>query len=47
MELKMKMLAAALERSKYNQRRAAEILGLTYDQLRGLYRRYRKLHPEA
>jgi psp operon transcriptional activator len=46
MGLKLKMLATALERSKYNQRKAAALLGLTYDQFRGLYRRYRTLHPE-
>lgn len=34
------MLKAALERTRYNQRRAAELLGLTYDQLRGILRRH-------
>jgi psp operon transcriptional activator len=29
----------ALERSRHNQKRAAELLGLTYHQFRGLYRR--------
>lgn len=42
-DLKMRMLTTALERSHYNQRRAARLLGLSYDQLRGLYRRYQKL----
>ena len=39
-ELKVKMLKAALDRAKYNQKKAARILGLTYHQFRGLYRRY-------
>jgi psp operon transcriptional activator len=34
------MIENALMRAKYNQRRAATLLGLTYDQFRGLYRRY-------
>jgi psp operon transcriptional activator len=38
------MLEKALEQAKYNQRKAAEILGLTYHQFRGLYRQYKK-HP--
>lgn len=44
LDLKLRMLKSALERSRYNQRKAATILGLTYDQFRGLYRRYKKLH---
>lgn len=43
-ELKRRMLKSALERSRYNQRQAAILLGLTYDQFRGLYRRFKKLH---
>ncbi len=43
LDLKFRMLKSALERSRYNQRKAAALLGLTYDQFRGLYRRYRKL----
>jgi psp operon transcriptional activator len=39
-ELKVKMLKAALEKAKYNQKKAARILGLTYHQFRGLYRKY-------
>jgi len=39
-DLQVRMLGSALERSKYNQRKAAALLGLTYDQFRGLYRRY-------
>ena len=40
--LKVRMIEDALMTAKHNQRRAASILGLTYDQFRGLYRRYRK-----
>ena len=40
--LKIRMIEEALKTAKYNQRKAASILGLTYDQFRGLYRRYRK-----
>jgi psp operon transcriptional activator len=43
LDLKMRMLTAALERSRYNQRKAAVLLGLSYDQFRGLYRRYHEL----
>ena len=39
-DLQVRMLASALERSRYNQRKAAALLGLTYDQFRGLYRRH-------
>jgi psp operon transcriptional activator len=39
-ELKVKMLEAALGKAKYNQRKAARMLGLTYHQFRGLYRQY-------
>jgi psp operon transcriptional activator len=41
-DLKLRMLNSALERSRYNQRKAAAILGLTYDQFRGLYRRFQR-----
>lgn len=34
------LLNRALEESRYNQKRAAELLGLTYHQLRGLLRKY-------
>jgi psp operon transcriptional activator len=40
--LKIRMIEEALRTVRYNQRKAAAILGLTYDQFRGLYRRYRK-----
>ena len=42
LDLKLRMLKSALERSRYNQRKAAALLGLTYDQFRGLYRRFEK-----
>jgi psp operon transcriptional activator len=41
-ELKRRLLKKALEETKYNQRKAAGILGLTYDQFRGLYRKFFK-----
>jgi psp operon transcriptional activator len=41
-DLKVLMLEAALEKSRYNQRRAAERLGMTYHQFRGLYRQYKE-----
>jgi len=37
----LKLLRAALERSRFNQRRAAALLDLTYDQFRGLMKKYR------
>ncbi len=42
-DLQFRMLESALGRSRYNQRKAAALLGLTYDQFRGLYRRYQTL----
>lgn len=39
-ELKTRLLEKALHQARYNQRKAAEILGLTYHQFRGLYRKY-------
>jgi psp operon transcriptional activator len=41
-ELKVRMLERSLDQAKYNQKKAASILGLTYHQFRGLYRQYRK-----
>ncbi len=38
--LELKLLRAALEDTKYNQKKAAEQMGLTYHQFRGLYRKY-------
>ena len=40
-DLKVKMLEKALVKSKFNQKKAAKLLGLTYHQFRGLYRRYK------
>ena len=34
------LMEAALERARYNQRVAADLLGLTYHQLRGKIRKY-------
>jgi psp operon transcriptional activator len=39
-ELKIQLLNKALRQARYNQRKAAGILGLTYHQFRGLYRKY-------
>ena len=39
-QLKVTMLQTALQKAKYNQKKAARILGLTYHQFRGLYRQY-------
>ncbi|MFC1828765.1 phage shock protein operon transcriptional activator [Thermodesulfobacteriota bacterium] len=38
--LEIYMLKSALEAARYNQKKAAGILGLTYDQFRGLCRKY-------
>ncbi len=40
--LEIYMLRNALDAAKYNQKKAADILGLTYDQFRGLHRKYAK-----
>ena len=37
-ELKVRHLKRALERARYNQKKAAGLLGMTYDQFRGMYR---------
>ena len=39
-ELEIRLLQRALQKTKYNQRKAAQALGLTYHQFRGLYRKY-------
>jgi len=41
-ELESLLLAKALSEAKYNQQKAARLLGLTYHQFRGLYRKYNK-----
>jgi len=40
-ELEIDLVKRALRKAKYNQRKAADLLGLTYHQFRGLYRKYR------
>jgi len=45
-ELKIFLLRRALGSAKYNQRKAAKAMGLTYHQFRGLYRKYRKQMEE-
>jgi psp operon transcriptional activator len=42
-EVELRLLKEALEESKYNQRKAAKRLGLTYHQLRGLLRKYKEV----
>lgn len=41
-ELELCLLRGALEQARYNQRRAAAHLGLSYDAFRGLYRKYQQ-----
>ncbi|MCX5758322.1 MAG: hypothetical protein NTU83_07415 [Candidatus Hydrogenedentes bacterium] len=38
--LERRMLEAALGQARFNQRRAAQLLKLTYHQFRGYYRKY-------
>ena len=38
--LELRLLRRALKRGRFNQRKAAELLGLTYHQFRGFYRKY-------
>ncbi|MDT3359671.1 MAG: AAA family ATPase, partial [Spirochaetota bacterium] len=40
LELDLKYLKQALKNASGNQKEAAKLLNLTYDQLRGLYRKY-------
>ena len=39
-ELEIRFLNKALKKAKYNQKKAAKIMGLTYHQFRGLYRKH-------
>jgi len=39
--LELTLIRRALSEARFNQRRAAELLGLTYHQFRGLYRKYK------
>ncbi|ETW99190.1 MAG: ATPase AAA [Candidatus Entotheonella factor] len=41
-DFEIKMMKQALEEARHHQRKAAERLGLTYHQFRGLYRKYRE-----
>jgi len=41
-QLELAALRAALDRARHNRRVAAELLGISYDQFRGLYRRHRQ-----
>ena len=43
LDLEIHYLQKALKESKYNQKKAATIMGLTYHQFRGLYRKYNDL----
>ena len=40
--LERHLLKTALTSTRYNQKKAATLLGLTYDQFRGVYRKYRE-----
>jgi len=44
-KLEIHLLTEALEKTFYNQRKAAKMLQLTYDQFRGLLRKYKKELP--
>jgi psp operon transcriptional activator len=45
-ELKVRYLTNALVKSHFNQRKAARILGMTYHQFRGLYRKYKAMQED-
>jgi len=45
-DFKICFLEKALKDSKYNQKKAAQILGMTYHQFRGLYRKYKDEQSE-
>ncbi len=42
-EVELRLLQQALKEAKYNQRKAAQLLGLSYHQFRALYRKYREV----
>jgi len=46
-ETELGLLGTALERANFNQKRAAKLLDLTYDQFRGYYRKYDALLRDA
>ena len=39
-DMEEEFLRAAMDRARYNQRMAADLLGLSYDQLRGKLKKY-------
>ncbi len=41
-QLELRLLRQALRKAQFNQRHAAELLGLTYHQFRGLYRKHQE-----
>jgi len=41
-QFKVRLLEKALKEAKFNQKKATRILGITYHQFRGLYRKYRE-----
>ncbi len=41
-DLKVAMIQDALQQCQFNQRKTADLLGLSYDQLRGYLRKYGK-----
>ena len=43
MDTEIGFIQRALEESRYSQKKAAQALGLTYDQFRGLYKKYQHL----
>ena len=45
-DLEQKLLQQALMQARYKQREAAALLGLSYDQFRGLYRKYQDVLKE-
>lgn len=45
-ELEQRYLRQAMSKARYNQRRAAELMGLSYHQFRGLYRKHKMARGE-
>jgi len=45
-EREIELLTAALEQCRFNQKKTAEFLGMTYHQLRGYLRKYDLTDPE-
>ena len=42
MQTELSFIKRALKKARFSQKKAAESLGLTYDQFRGLYKKYQK-----